>query len=101
MLILLQEGIQLAVLDQLRMSDPSKQESLSQQQFFAAVLRPGTLSRPALVSALAAQDILCNADEVASQGILELQAYLAEVIDSLTSSEHHCLPGAHRCLGVS
>lgn len=78
-MLIVQEAIQTTVLEELRLADKSKQESIAAQQFSAAIMRPGSLSRPALMRALVTQHVPADADEIASQSLPELQALLAKV----------------------
>ncbi len=75
----MQEAIQAAVLGQPGLADRDAWDSIPAQQFSAAVMRPGSLSRPALMQALVAFRVPADAVEVASQSLLELQAFLTEV----------------------
>ena len=75
----MQDGLQLEVLKLLESSEQSKLESLNCERFSAAVLRPGSLSRPALMQALLTQQIPADAETLASQSLLELKTFLAEV----------------------
>ncbi len=81
----------MAVLEALGLAGESKLEAITCQQFSAGVLRPGTLSRPALMHAITAQRIAANPDAISFQSLPELEAFLAEVcVVPIAGSEFCC-----------
>lgn len=75
----MQDSLQHGVLELLDPGNQGKLENIECEWFSATVLRPGSLSRPALMQALVAQRIPADAETISSQSLLELQTFLAEV----------------------
>ena len=76
----MQDSLQHGVLELLGPCEQGQLENLECERFCATVLWPGSMSRPALMQALVAQQIPADAETIASQSLLELQTFLAEVI---------------------